>query len=98
MELHTDLALPNFSEFKKGHLHLEECIPEELEVGVTYNFLKKGHWNYHPNTEVTLMEMKEGDVLFDMRARILILSTEFIIEDEQSYTKGSYRVEEIITG
>ncbi len=98
METHLDLALPNNSEHKKGSLRMEECAPENLEVGSVYHFLKKGHWNYEDGVQVTLMEIRGGEVLFDMRARVTILSTSFVIEDGQSYTKGEYQVEEILHG
>ncbi len=57
--------------------------------------MKKGHWNYEKDQVVTLREMKEGEVLFDIRAMAEIEETEFVIEDGQSYTQGTYRVTDI---
>ena len=42
IEFNPDLALRNIEEFKKGGRKEKECVPEQLEVGKTYPFLKKG--------------------------------------------------------
>jgi len=41
VEFNPDLALRNISEFKNGNRKIEECIPESLETGKTYPFLKR---------------------------------------------------------
>ena len=46
IEFNPDLALRNIEEFKKGGRKEKECVPEQLEVGKTYPFLKKGQRNY----------------------------------------------------
>lgn len=90
----TDLALIDRND-SSGH-RPEERMPEELEVGRIYPFIKKGHRTYEPFSEVTLLEMKRSEVLFSLVARVTILSVEYVVEEGQSYTKGEYRVEELL--
>ena len=42
VEFNPDLALRNISEFKNGNRKKEECMPENIEAGKTYPFLKEG--------------------------------------------------------
>ncbi len=49
VDFNPDLALRNIKEFKEGRRKLEECIPEKLEIGKSYNFLKKGQRLYWLN-------------------------------------------------
>ncbi len=45
VEYNPDLALRNISEHKAGRRKIEECIPEPLEIGKVYEFLKNGFWH-----------------------------------------------------
>ena len=45
-EYNPDLALRDITEFKNGNRKNEECIPENLESGQIYEFLKEGQRNY----------------------------------------------------
>ncbi|MCC2631753.1 MAG: hypothetical protein K0S20_452 [Patescibacteria group bacterium] len=92
----TDLALYQAGKYKKGKYLQEECFPESLEVGGTYPFLKKGHRNYEKFSQVTILEMRDDEVLFDLRATAAILGTSFVVIDGQSYTKGEFKVNELI--
>ena len=96
MEKNNDLALFASSVCKKGHHKSGECIPEHIELGATYDFLKKGHRTYEVPGEVTLLEMQPDEVLFDIRARVEITDVSYEIEEGQSYTKGQYKVLEIL--
>ena len=58
IEFNPDLALRNISEFKNGKRKIEECIPENLEVGEAYPFLKSGQRNYWILGEIPLIETK----------------------------------------
>ena len=49
VEFNPDLALRKISEFKNGKRKIEECIPETLEEGEVYDFLKKEQRNYCPS-------------------------------------------------
>jgi len=46
VEFNPDLALRNISEYENGKRSMEECIPKDLQVGQTYDFLKKDQRNY----------------------------------------------------
>ena len=91
-----DLGLYSYSEFKSGKHKLSECVPELLEAGHDYPFMKAGHWNYADDASVTLLELAKDDVLFKMRAMVRIEESSFMVEDGQSYTQGMYRVEELL--
>ena len=97
IEYNTDLALYESKKYSKGQCMAEECMPEQLELGETYEFVKKGHRNYELSAEVTLLEMKEDEVLFDMRARGPIIELSFFIEEGQSYTRGKFTVNELLS-
>jgi hypothetical protein len=47
VEFNPDLALRDISEFKAGRRKIEECIPEKMEIGQVYEFLKKGQRLYY---------------------------------------------------
>jgi len=58
IEFNPDLALRNISEYKKGKRKREECIPEKLQKGKIYNFLKESQRNYWLEGELPLLETK----------------------------------------
>jgi len=70
VEFNPDLALRNIEEFKAGKRKSEECIPEPLEKGKIYDFLKKGQRLYYfndsefwGNGQIPLMETSGGEKL-----------------------------------
>ncbi len=86
VEFNPDLALRNISFFESGERKREECIPEKLEAGKIYDFLKKDQRNYWLFGEVPLLETKGGEVLSRPLASVQILeATHFLLEDEDSY-------------
>jgi hypothetical protein len=98
IEYNLDLALYSMEERKKGSHKKEECVPEQIEIGQTHPFEKIGHRNYELGSTVTLLEIKQDEVLFIMRAQVEIIECFFLVEENQSYTRGSYTVRELITG
>lgn len=95
VEFNPDLALRDISEFKKGKRKEEECIPEKLEEGKIYPFLKKEQRNYWLFGEIPLLETKGNEVLSRPRASIIILEATHFLENNETYTKGKYRVIEV---
>ncbi len=95
IEFNPDLALRNISEFKNGNRGIEECIPENLEEGKIYPFLKKEQRNYWLHGEVPLIETKGNEVLSRPKASIIILETTHFIDNNEIYTKGLYKIVEI---
>jgi hypothetical protein len=97
VEFNPDLALRNILEFKSGNRKNEECMPESIEVGKIYDFLKKDQRNYYLHGEIPLLETKGGGVLSEPLASIIILEATHFVENNQIYTKGKYKVIKIIS-
>lgn len=95
VEFNPDLALRNISEFKNGDRKEEECIPEDIEVGKIYPFLKEGQRNYWLEGEIPLVETKGNQNLSRPKASILILEATHFIDNGRLYTKGKYKVVEL---
>lgn len=97
VEFNPDLALRNISEFKAGRRTVEECVPEPLEAGREYPFLKRGQRNYWLFGELPLLETKGDQNLSRPLASIVILEAIHFREGDSVYTKGRYRVVEVFT-
>lgn len=97
VEFNPDLALRHISEFHDGKREKEECIPEPLEVGKTYPFLKEGQRNYWLFGEIPLLETKGGGVLSRPRASVVILEAAHFLLNDEIYTRGEYKVIEAFT-
>jgi hypothetical protein len=99
VEFNPDLALRGISEFKNGNRKPEECIPENIEVGKEYPFLKKGQRNYWLEGELPLLETKGNQVLSAPLASIKIVEAmHFTDKAGEIYTKGKYEVVEVFSG
>ena len=95
VEFNPDLALRNIVEFRSGNRKELECIPEQLEVGQAYGFLKSGQRNYWLHGEIPLLETKGGEVLSRPKASIIITEATHFSENGEVFTKGSYKVVEV---
>jgi len=95
VEFNPDLALRNISEFRNGNRRNEECIPEILEVGKVYPFLKNGQRNYWLYGQIPLIETRGNGDLSRPKASITLLEITHFIENNTICTKGFYRVDEI---
>ena len=96
VEFNPDLALRNISEFENGKRKIAECIPKHLEVGKIYPFLKAEMRNYYLLGEVPLIETKGNGVLSKPKASVMILEVTHFVENDEIYTKGKYKVIEIL--
>jgi hypothetical protein len=96
VEFNPDLALRDIAEFKNGNRKIEECIPENLEEGKIFPFLKRDQRNYWLHGQIPLIETKGNEVLSRPKAVIVILEATHFIEDGIMYTKGLYRVDKVI--
>lgn len=77
--------------------NIEEArIPQSLEIGETYNFLKSGQRAYWLEGEQALVEKLEDGSLSKPIASIMILSATHFMQDKKVYTKGTYKVLRII--
>jgi hypothetical protein len=94
VEFNPDLALRNISELKNGRKK-EECVPEKLEAGKVYEFLKQGQRNYWLQGEIPLLETKGHQQLSKPLASIVILEATHVLHNEVPWTKGKYKVVEV---
>ncbi len=95
VEFNPDLALRNHSDYEKGDRKLEECLPEILEAGKTYDFLKKDQRNYWLQGEIALLETKGNEVLSRPLASIVILEATHFQLNGSTWTRGLYEVKEV---
>lgn len=97
VEFNPDLALRSMDEFKAGRRQIEECIPEPLEAGKTYSFLKLDQRCYWFMGEIALLETKGGEQLSCPLASIMMLEATHSLEDGQMMTRGKYKVIEVFS-
>ena len=97
VDFNPDLALRNFSEFENEKREKEECIPTKLEVGETYDFLKKGQRNYWFMGEIPLLETKSNEQLSPPLASVMIIEATHLLHNGELYTKGKYKVVEVFS-
>lgn len=95
VEFNPDLALRNIEEYKKGRRKKEECIPENLESGKIYPFLKKDQRNYWLQGELPLLETKGNSSLSRPIAGIKIKEVTHFLHGNEVYTKGKFEVIEV---
>jgi len=96
VEFNPDLALRNISEYKNGKRQAAECIPELLEEGKEYDFLKNGQRNYWLHGELPLLETKGNQILSKPIASIIFYEVVHFYKDEQVWTKGKYKVVKVL--
>ena len=92
LEFNPDLALRNISHYQRGERSLEECVPELLEVGKVYHFLKAGQRAYWMLGEFPLVETQGDQKLSRPLASIVMLEATHFLREEDVYTKGKYEV------
>ena len=102
VEFNPDLALRDISEYENGSRKIEECIPENLEAGKIYEFLKSGQrlfWfsdsEFWGNGQLPLCRTSGKEELSRPLASIKILEATHFLEDGKVWTKGKYKVVEV---
>ncbi len=74
----------------------QECLPEKLEVGRVYEFLKRGQRNYWLDGEIPLVETTGNGNLSRPIASILIMKVVHERTEKQGImTRGKYIVNEV---
>lgn len=96
IEFNPDLALRNISEFKAGNRKIEECVPDPIKEGESYDFLKKGQRCYYLQGEIPLLETKGNQDLSKPKASVIILEATHFWDGKENYTKGKYKVIKIL--
>ncbi len=92
VEYCPDLALRKFGTEGRG---INECLPEKLEVGKRYGFLKLGQKHYWFFGEIPLRETKGGGVLSKTLASVKIIEAMHFLKDGDVWTKGGFEVVEV---
>jgi len=95
VEFDPELALRDIKEFKSGKRKKDECIPEKLEVGKIYPFLKNDQRNFYMLNEIPLIETKGNGVISRPIASIILEEVTHFNENGKVYSKGKYCVKEI---
>jgi hypothetical protein len=102
VEFNPDLALRDVTEFKNGRRRIEECIPEKLEAGKSYEFLKNGQRFFYlsdsefwGNGQIPLCRTNGKEELSRPIASIKILEATHFLEKGEVWTKGKYKVMEV---
>jgi len=95
VEFNPDLALRDISESQKGARVTEECIPDPLEMGKVYKFLKKGQRFYWLHGELPLLRTQGEGRLSLPIASIMIKDVAHKLIGEEVWTSGTYEVVEI---
>lgn len=102
VEFNPDLALRDISEYKSGKRKIEECIPENLEAGKVYEFLKSGQRLYYlsdsefwGNGQIPFCCTNGKEELSRPLASIKILEATHFLEKGETWTRGKYEVIEI---
>lgn len=97
VEYNPDLALRSLRHFKEGLREEAECIPEILEIGKEYPFLKEGQRLYWLHGELPLLRTEgEGKLSLPIASIVITEVTHRLVEGK-SYTSGTYLVKEVFT-
>ncbi|MFA4999473.1 MAG: hypothetical protein WC519_01970 [Parcubacteria group bacterium] len=91
-----DLCLRNITVFKEGKREENECLPESLEEGKEYFFLKKGQKHYWLMGEIPLRETKGSGILSKPKASVIILNATHFVHEGEIWTRGCYKAIKII--
>ena len=97
VEFNPDLALRKIGKRESEAMAVEECIPEDLEKGKTYPFLKSDQRNYWIHGAIPLIETKGNEILSRPKASVKILEATHFLRDGKIYTKGLYEVLEVFS-
>ncbi|MDP3734592.1 MAG: hypothetical protein Q8R37_05170 [Nanoarchaeota archaeon] len=95
IEFNPDLALRHIDYYKRGQRFLEECLPELLEAGKRYHFLKEGQRNYWLEGEIPLFQTEGKGQFSRPLASIVILEATHYTMEGTLFTKGMYEVMEV---
>jgi hypothetical protein len=95
IEVNPALILRNAEEAHKGIRKTEECIPEEIQVGHIYPFLKKDQRIYWFSGEIPLIEKNEEGQLSRPLASIEVLEVTHFVDNGHIFTRGLYKVTEV---
>jgi len=96
MRFAPDLVLRNFSEHLSGDKKKEECIPQNMKDGETYDFLKVGQRAYWLDGEQPLLEKSVSGEISPPIASVIILEATHFKEGGKIWTRGKYLVKKVL--
>jgi hypothetical protein len=96
VEFNPDLCLRDRYEFSAGRRKNEECLPEKLEQGKVYDFLKEGQRNFYMAGEFPLRETKGNQQLSRPLASIIMVEATHFLQEGKIWTKGKYKVVKLL--
>ena len=96
MQFAPDLVLRNMQASHEDNRLPEECIPEQLQEGAQYEFLKEGQRAYWLDGEQPLLEKLADGSLSPPQASIRILEVIHFKKDDKIYTLGKYLVVKVL--
>lgn len=95
VEFNPELCLRTYDDYKSGKRKKAECIPQKLEAGKTYPFLKEGQRNYWVEGEQPLMETRGWPDCSRPIASVILTEVTHYFENNKVYTRGKYKVIEL---
>ncbi|MCC2630616.1 MAG: hypothetical protein K0S38_425 [Candidatus Paceibacter sp.] len=95
IEVNPALILREADEARQGLRKAEECIPENIQAGQSYPFLKKGLRIYWFDGEIPLIVKNSEGRLSRPIASIAILEVTHFVDNGNIFTRGLYKVTEI---
>lgn len=102
VEFSPELALRDILENKKGKRRKGECIPEKMQKGKVYDFLKSGQRIYWFNEEkfwsygeMPLVKTDGTGRVSRPVASIKMLEVTHFIKNGKIFTKGKYKIKEV---
>lgn len=95
VEFNPDLALRSIEYYRNGSRSLEECLPENLEVGKKYEFLKSGQRNYWLHGEIPLVKTEGYGRLSRPLASVVIVEATHFVREGSTFTRGKYQVKAV---
>jgi hypothetical protein len=95
IEFNSNLALRSYDEFKAGKKGQDECLPEKLEEGKTYMFLKQGQRTFWLEGDISLVKT-DGDGNFSRPlASVRILEVTHYMQSGKVMTRGKYTITKV---
>lgn len=89
------LALRHHDECRIGRRGADECIPERLLSGQSYDFRKKGQRLFLMTEEIPLVETFGNEHISRPLASIRMAEVTHFVENHEVWTRGRYLVVEV---
>jgi hypothetical protein len=95
VEFCPDLCLRSLEDAVRKERKANECLPQVLDEGVTYDFLKEGQRNYWMLGEIPLRLTEGNGVLSRPVASVILSEVTHFLNEGKVWTRGKYTVKEV---